>query len=49
VLFLELNLAVKALKPWTIYLGSLAKPIKIRVPLEKMLKEMKNLKNTMSK
>ena len=37
------SLAVKNLEPWTIYVGSPAKPIKKRVPEGKMLKGIKYL------
>jgi putative colanic acid biosynthesis acetyltransferase WcaF len=37
------SLAVKNLEPWTIYVGSPAKPIKKRVPEGKMLEGMKDL------
>ena len=39
------SLAVKNLEPWTIYVGSPAKPIKKRVPSGKMLKGIKDLEN----
>ena len=37
------SLATKDLDPWTIYVGSPAKPVKKRVPSEKMLSGIKNL------
>lgn len=37
------SLAVRDLEPWTIYVGSPAKPVKKRVPSEKMLRGIKDL------
>ena len=37
------SLATKNLEPWTIYVGSPAKPVKKRVPTGKMLKGIKDL------
>lgn len=36
-------LATSNLEPWTIYVGSPAKPVKKRIPTKKMLKGIKNL------